>query len=49
MIITAILVALTFAAGGVALHSMYLNIELKGYMRGLDEAEQIISEVRNGR
>ena len=47
MIIFTILVALTVATGAIALHAMYVNIEHKGYMRGMDEAEAIIKEVQN--
>ena len=47
MIITAILVAMTFAVGGVLIYSAIAYSEAKGYERGLDEAEQIICEVRN--
>lgn len=46
MIITSILVALTIALGSIALHMMYVDAEMKGYERGLDDAEQIIKEVR---
>ena len=47
MIITAIVVACVFVVGALALHTMYTIAELKGYERGLDEAEAIISEVRH--
>lgn len=45
MIIFTLLVALTVAVGSIALHAMYVNIEHKGYMRGMDDAEEIIREV----
>jgi len=45
--ITAILVAMAIAIGAIALHASYMCVELKGYERGLDEAERIIRGVRH--
>lgn len=47
MIIFSILVATVFVLGALVLHTMYSLIEHKGYMRGLDEAEEIMREVQN--
>lgn len=47
MLITAIMVALTVLIASLLLHMSFTYGELKGYERGLDEAEQIICEVRH--
>ena len=47
MIITSILVALAIAVGAIFLHISCICAETKGYLRGLEEAEQIITEVKN--
>lgn len=46
MVIWAMLVASVFVFGALVLHAMYTIAELKGYERGMDEAEQIINAVR---
>ena len=46
MIAVAIIVASVFAIGGVLLHALYTIVELKGYERGLTEAEEIFKEVK---
>ena len=45
MIAVAIIVASVFAIGGVLLHALYTIVELKGYERGLTEAEGIFREL----
>lgn len=47
MIIFSILVAMVFALGALVLYTIYFLIEHKGYMRGLDEAEEIMREMWN--
>lgn len=47
MIIATMLISATFLFGALVMHAMYMHAELKGYERGLDEAEQIITEVRD--
>lgn len=49
MIITVLLVSIVIALGAITVHGFYSYAELKGYERGLDEAEQIIGDVRHGR
>ena len=46
MIIATILVSLAFLFGALVLHAMYVQAEHKGYIRGMDESEEIIREVR---
>ena len=45
MIAVAIIVASVFAIGGVLLHALYTVAELNGYIRGLEDAEQIFVDV----
>lgn len=47
MIIFSILIAVVVLLGALMLWAIYLHAELKGYERGLDEAEEIMREVRN--
>ena len=47
MIITSILVALAIAVGAIFLHISCIYAETKGYLKGLEEAEKNISEVKN--
>lgn len=44
--ITALCVATAILIGALTLHAMYGYAEMQGYLRGLDEAEQIICEVK---
>lgn len=44
--ITALCVATAFLIGALTLHAIYGYAEMQGYLRGLDEAEQIICEVK---
>ena len=46
MIAVAIIVASVFVIGGVLLHGVYTVAELNGYIRGLEEAEEIFYEVK---
>ena len=46
MIGIAITVALVVLIGSLILHSFYTYGEYKGYMRGLDDAEEIFKSVR---
>lgn len=46
MIGIAITVALVVLIGSLIMHSFYTYGEYKGYMRGLDDAEQIFEEVK---
>ena len=48
MIGIAITVALVVLIGSLTMHAFYTYGEYKGYMRGLDDAEEIWSEVKNG-
>ena len=45
MLITTIVISCVFVIGALAMYTAYYYVELKGYERGLDEAEQIIEEV----
>ena len=47
MIIFTMLISAVFLFGALVLHTMLMHAELKGYERGMNEAEEIISEVRN--
>lgn len=47
MMIFTIIIAIVFLIGALVLYSYASYIEHQGYMRGLDEAEEIIREVRN--
>lgn len=47
MIIFTILIAIVFLLGSLTIYAYASYIEHKGYMRGLDEAEEIMREVRN--
>ena len=47
MIIFTIIVAIVFLIGALTLYAYASYIEHQGYMRGLDEAEEIMREVRN--
>ena len=49
MIIATILISAVFLLGALVLHAMFMHAELKGYERGMDEAEQIIEEVHRER
>ena len=54
MIIFTIFVAIAFLIGALVLYTLCTYMELKGYERGLDEAEEIMTEVykrgsKNGR
>ena len=49
MIIFTIIIAAVVFLGALTMHVMLMYAELKGYERGLDEAEQIMEEVRNER
>ena len=49
MIIFTIIIAAAFVLGSLVLYMSVSYAEHKGYMRGLDEAEEIINEVRNER
>lgn len=49
MIIFTILIAVVFLLGALVLYLYASYIEHKGYMRGLDEAEEIIRECKDGR
>ena len=44
MIIFTILIAIVFLLGALVLYCIYAYVELKGYERGLDEAEKIMTE-----
>lgn len=45
--IFATITAIAIAVGAIFLYTCCSYAELKGYERGLDEAEQIMDEVRN--
>lgn len=47
MIIFTLLIGGAFLLGTLTLYTLCSYVELKGYERGLDEAEQIIRGVRN--
>ena len=47
MIIWTIIIGGVFLLGALVLHALCSYVELKGYERGLDDAEQIFREVRN--
>ena len=49
MIIFSILISVVFVLGALTIYAFGAYTETKGYMRGLEEAEEIISEVRDGR
>lgn len=44
MIIFTILIAVVFLLGALVLYSICAYVELKGYERGLEEAEEIIGD-----
>ena len=46
MIIFAILVSVVFVLGALTIYAFGAYTEARGYMRGLEEAEEIINEVR---
>lgn len=46
MIIFTILIAVVVLLGALVMHVMLMHAELKGYERGLDEAEEIMNEVK---
>ena len=48
MIIFSMLIGGVFLLGALVLYTLCSYVELKGYERGLDEAEQIMAEVQNG-
>lgn len=47
MIIFALMVSVVIALGAIAAYISCSYAESKGYMRGLEEAEQIMKEVRH--
>lgn len=47
MIIFTFIIAAVFLLGALVLYTFCSYVELKGYERGLDEAEEIMNEVRN--
>lgn len=47
MIIFTILVAVVFLLGALTIYAFGAYTETRGYMRGLEEAEDIIRECRN--
>ena len=47
MMIFTIIIAAAFLLGSLVLYGFASYIEHKGYMRGLDEAEEIMKEVRD--
>ena len=49
MIFFTILISVIMLLGSLAAYASYSYVEHKGYMRGLDEAEEIIREVKDGR
>lgn len=48
MIIWAIIVSIVFLLGSLTLHAFYTMVELRGYNRGLEDAEQIMKDVYQG-
>ena len=49
MIIFTFIIAGAFLLGALVLYAFCSYAELKGYEQGLDEAEEIMNEVRNER
>lgn len=49
MLIFAIFVSVIIALGAIALYVSCSYAETRGYLKGLEEAEQIMKEVRNER
>lgn len=47
MMIFTIIIAAVFLLGALVLYTYASYMEHQGYMRGLDEAEEIVREVRN--
>ena len=48
MIIFTILVSVVFVLGALTIYAFGAYTETRGYMRGLEEAAQIMEEVQNG-
>ena len=49
MLIFAIFVSITIAVAAITLYISCSYVETKGYMRGLEEAEKIMREVKDER
>ena len=47
MIIWTIIISIVILLGALVMHASFSYVEHKGYMRGLDEAEEIMKEVRH--